>query len=75
MLSISYGFYFVHFNLDCVEKYIAGASDPQKEQYGIISSREDSLKITLLRISSRVIKISCEDGTKFTLSRDYLMRK
>ena len=61
--------------IDNVDKYIAGASDPQKKQYGIISSREDGLKITLLRISSCTIKNSCEDGMKFTLSRDYLMRK
>ena len=61
--------------IDSVDKYFADASDPQKNQYGIISSREDGLKITLLRISLCTIKNSCEDGMKFTLSRDYLTRK
>ena len=60
--------------IDSVDKYITHASDPQKNQYGIISSREDGMKITLLRISSSLIKNSSEDSMKFTLARDYLKR-
>ena len=60
--------------IDSVDKYITHASDPQKNRYGILSSREDGMKITLLRISSCVIKNSSEDCMKFTLSRDFLRR-
>ena len=60
--------------IDSVDKYITHASDPQKNRYGILNSREDGMKITLLRISSCVIKNSSEDCMKFTLSRDFLKR-
>ena len=55
--------------IDCIEKHIASASDPHKNQYAVKNSCEDGLKLTLVRISSQKIISSSENGLKITLSK------
>jgi hypothetical protein len=55
--------------IDCVEKHIASASDPQKNQYAIKNSYEDGLKLTLVRIPSHKIISTSENGLRIILSK------
>ena len=62
---------FINSMTDYVDKYIADASNPQKNSYVVKNSSEDGLKITLSREkkSSYVVQSSTEDGLKIILSR------
>ena len=62
---------FINSMTDYVDKYIADASNPQKNSYVVKNSSEDGLKITFSREkkSSYVVQSSTEDGLKIILSR------
>ena len=62
---------FINDMTDCVEKHIANATDPNKNQYAVKNVCEDGLKLTLLRISSHKITSSSKNGLRITLSKTF----
>ena len=57
--------------IDSVEKHIASASDPLKNQYAVKNTCEDGLNLSLVRISSHKITNYSKDGLKITISKTF----